>query len=160
MIKLFSIYEGLISENLGIQRLEAFLINNLIDVETIYMSVDEIYNDSIYDKIEKTDLIGISLFPNILLSAYMFVKKIKQLYPEICVFAGGQYFTSCYLTAFETIPELDFGVLGHGEYPLLDFINKYDRNNLNTIIDQSPNLISLHHRNNKKVCTVDINILP
>lgn len=160
MVILLSLYEGLLAENLGIQRIETFLLNNDIEVETMYITVDSIKDLSILNNLKDASLIGISVFSNTLLTTAALVKNIKNTYPNICIFAGSQYFTSCYETVFEIIPEFDFGVLGHGEYPLLDFINKYDGNNKDEIVKLSPNLISNNCKTGKKICITDINSLP
>lgn len=160
MITLVSLYDGMIVENLGIHRIERFLNSHSIPAEIIYLSTSEIREHNALNYFENSPIIGISAYANSLPDMAFLVKKIKTRYPKKIIFTGSQYFTACYETVLMAIPEIDFGILGTGEYPLKAFLEEYDGTNLDSILAAAPHLISIKHRKNKSVCITDIKELP
>lgn len=160
MVTLVSLYKGLIVENLGIHRIEAFLHDHSIQTEVIYLSTMRLHRQFNISCFEDSEIIGISAYANTLQDMALLVKSIKRRYPDKIVFTGSQYFTACYETVLNAIPEIDFGILGAGEFPLKTFIDMYDGFNLDSVIATVPYLISTNHRSNKSVCITDIQDLP
>ena len=160
MVALVSLYEGLMVENLGIHRIERFLNIHSIPAKVIYLSTMETRTKDDLTYFEDSSVIGISTYANTLPETALLVKRIKNKYPDKIVFTGSQYFTACYETVFAAVPEIDFGILGTGEYPLKAFIENYNGSNLDSVLAAAPHLVSIKHRNNKSICMSNIQDLP
>lgn len=160
MVTLVSIYERRIVVNLGIQRIEQFLKNRDILCKTLYLSTYEAMQEECDSVFQNSTIIGISTYADTLRETSILVERLKRKFPQKIIFTGSQYFTTCYETVFSMIPAFDFGILGAGEYPLMDFIQGYCNESVMDIIAKHPHLISPTCQINKEPCIVDIEELP
>ena len=62
MVTLVSLYKGLIVENLGIHRIEAFLHEHSIQTEVIYLSTMRLHRQFNISCFEDSEIIGISAY--------------------------------------------------------------------------------------------------
>lgn len=147
-------------ENLGIESIAAYLRKNEIDVSLVL--IDQLRDKdeySIMGKIPKnSDFYGFSLFHTNAIVIYNIAKSIKSINPTCKLFVGGYLATDAYNMILEDCLEIDFIVLGDGEYPILDAINAISRKDT---IDTHASIVTRTSKDLlKKAAKVDINKIP
>ena len=150
-------------ENLGIERISAFLKLNNYNVEVIYLYE----TDSIQDNLNKLNIcddsiIGFSVYSQNLEYASRIANEIKNKNQKNIIFWGSRFVSDCAIPLAEKYGQIiDFFVLGHGEYSILDFLNKYiEKKSIDEIIKSNPNLLSYNNKENKFALNININELP
>lgn len=161
MIKLFTVINERQFEfdNIGINRISAFLRRNGIDVKTTY-----IYQENGKDEIRKIDLtcemFGFSTYNTNIDFIFEIAKMIKTQNSKKIIFLGSRFASDAADLILEESQDIDFIVLGHGEYPLLDFFSLYrNGKNLEEIYDMLPNIKARNYLIGKEDCSSDINTL-
>jgi len=132
------------SENVpvGIGYLSEILTRIGILHEVIDMGLGYEYKD-VKELIQNNDpkLIGISMMSLSYENTYSFIGAIKRDFPKVKIVAGGPHVTAFKGTVLEECKGIDFGVVGEGEYTLLEILNGTPSNEI-------PGLI---HRQNGEV---------
>jgi len=129
---------------IGLGYLAAVLEKNNINVSIVDLNFSD---KKILKKLKSSDVVGISTmtktFPSVLKTA----KQIKEINPDIPIVLGGHH-PSVAAESCLSYPEIDYCVIGEGEYTLLDLVktieNKGDISKIKGIA----------YRNNGKIkCT-------
>ena len=161
MIQLFTVINERQFEfdNIGISRISAFLRSNGIDVKTTY-----IYQENAMEEMKKIDLtydmFGFSAYNTNIDFIFEIAKMIKEQNSKKIVFLGSRFASDAADLILEESRDIDFIVLGHGEYPLLDFFSLYKNGKyLEEIYDMLPNIKARNHLIGKEDCSSDINTL-
>jgi radical SAM superfamily enzyme YgiQ (UPF0313 family) len=142
MLYLISIYENrLFFEDLGVNRIGAFLEERHIDYKFLYIKCNSAIDETIWDEIAASDFLGISVYDNNIDFADFIVKKVKTMNPTIITFYGSQYASIAYKDILNKNASVDCIMLGDGEYSILELLEKHSKCiPLQTIIKESPYL--------------------
>jgi len=162
-IQLFSVGESseIGTENLGISRIAKFLRMQNYEVKISYLYMDLGVEHAIANIDHKYDMFGFSCYGDYLDFIFCLSKYIKTKINKSFVFLGSRFATDCAELILEEAGDIiDFIVLGHGEYPLLQFLNDIKTKSLHESIKNNQNIISAFDKNNKKICNSNINSLP
>ena len=161
MVQLFTVINERQFEfdNIGINRISAFLHSNGIDAKTTYIYQEN--DNDIMKKIDLTcDMFGFSAYNTNIDFVFEIAKMIKERNSKKIVFLGSRFASDAADLILEESEDIDFIVLGHGEYPLLDFISLYrNGKNLEEIYNLIPNIKARNHLIEKEDCSSDINTL-
>ncbi len=100
-------------------------------VEDISHKIMDLHErSSIWQVIEKADLVGVSICLSQLSSSLYFIKETKRRFPDKKVVAGGSAVAGRLGESFlENVPEIDFVVNGEGEQPLLSLVKQLKNGN-------------------------------
>lgn len=111
-------------DNVGVDRIQEFLLEKGYDVALEFLYTDRDYHD-IMEKIGYANFYGITLHSENVDYVFDLAHKIKSAVTDATIFVGGIFATSAASNILSDCMDIDFVVLGHGEYPLLDFFQKY-----------------------------------
>lgn len=161
MIQLITVINERLFEfdNIGISRISAFLHGRGIDVKTTY-----IYQENGIEEMNKIDLscdiFGFSAYNTNIDFIFTLARMIKEQNCKKIVFLGSKFASDAADLILEESQDVDFIVLGHGEYPLVDFCALYrSGKKLDEIYDRLPNIKARNHLTGKEECVSDINTL-
>ncbi len=148
-------------ENIGVGRLTAFLKEKNIDVKTSYI-VNGSKIEKLLEEIDLScDLYGFSAYPDNVNFIMEVVKEIKKRNSKAIVFLGSKYATSHADLLLEDYDDIDFIMLGDGEFPLLDIVNDLKSGkDIKTICKENKYIKNKENKEDKEVCAIDINLLP
>lgn len=132
----------------------------MIDVTIEYMKVGTTVSDSLLEKFCSFDIIGFAVYDINFEYISKFTKRIKQYSQNTIVFYGSQFVTLTYDDMLAADHNVDFLVLGDGEYPITYAIENIEISSLEEIIKSNPHLISRDIFTNKYACDACINELP
>ena len=160
-IQLFSMHlsNDLLKENLGIERIKAFLVDRGYAVTTTYLPMDDTM--SVDEIIEDCNLYGFSIFGYNMDVAYKYAQYIKKMSPKSYVFVGSKYVSLNFSFILEEYELFDFAVLGDGEFTLLDLIERMQKSTLlSDIAKEHPHIATKDSNMNKSVFNSNICDLP
>lgn len=161
MIYLISIYENrLFFEDLGINRIAAFLDEQGIDYNFSYIKCNSEIDSETWSKIIMSDFLGISVYDNNVDYADKIVSCAKEANPKLFAFYGSQYASIAYKDILEKNENIDCIILGDGEYTILDIIRAQDAQARKKLIQDSPYLVSNESQVGKYCRFTDIQTLP
>ena len=161
MILLISTFKNSIFfEDLGLNRISAYLKEYKFSVEVKYLLHGTKIDDSLLGLFKQALFIGFSVYDNNIDYVLELSKQLRNQYPNKILFYGSQYISIAYNDILDTINDINFLVLGDGEYPLHFFLKEYGSLDFDQIIEKSPHLVSHNSRKNKFPCYIDINELP
>ncbi len=111
---------------LGIAYIAAVLLEKGHDVAVWDFTIRKTNEKEIIEEILKwkPDFLGFTAASTQYNIAKKIIKVIKKRNPSIEVVLGGPHFTALPLKSFNEIPELDYGVVGEGEYSFSDLAEK------------------------------------
>ncbi len=144
-----------IFENLGIERLSAFLEQKGYDISYRYVFPEEDF----LSIIKEYDIIGFSLYPD----SYDIAKKCISIChkEKKLVIAGSKFATDYYEFVLQDIPELDYLVMGHGEHPFLYLLEEIAKGTgIDEIINNNSYIINACSNKTPSVCIQNIRELP
>jgi len=138
------------SENLGLASIASFLRGKNISVDLCSFDTCKSVEEQI-DKLESNyDIYGFSLFHENVEFVFSAAKRIKEKNPKAIVCAGSKFATEAADFILNECHDLDFIVLGDGEFPLLEVAQAYP--DLHTIT----NLTNIRTRESIKVNHKDV----
>ena len=153
---------GLTGENVGVGRIKSFLNRNKRAVEVTYFD-----NNGEDDEFSKVDigckLYGFSIYHTNVKFFLTIINKIKEVNPNSLIFLGSKFATAYYTDILEgeEFKNVDFVVLGDGEYSILDIIQYIEQgNDIDELVKNHPNIASRSMLKNKEPAVLDINSLP
>ena len=146
-------------DNIGTSRIAAFLSSRDINVKTTF-----IYQENSLKEIDKIDfsydIFGFSAYNTNIDFIFALAKIIKQKNSKKLIFLGSKYATDAADLILDESKDIDFIILGHGEYPLLEFFTLYKNGkSLDEIYKLIPNIKTRDYSFNKEECVSDINTL-
>lgn len=112
-----------LAPQLGVERLAAHVRNNDIDVKTIDPNID---SEEAFQSIIKNEsplIVGFSLSYMTLINDLSLIYYVIEHSPESLIIAGGQQATFDYGNLLRIAP-IDMILLGEGEFPLLELVQK------------------------------------
>ena len=161
MVYLISIYENrLFFEDLGVNRIAAFLEERGIEYRFSYIKCDSEIDSDKWNKIVSSDYLGISVYDNNIDYADNLVARAKRVNPNLFVFYGSQYASIAYKDILEKNKNIDCIILGDGEYSILEIISANNLQDRKKMISSSPYLVSIESQENKHCRFSDIQELP
>lgn len=149
-------------ENLGIERISAYLNLNNVPASVNYLYYTENV-DKAFESIDlNSEIFGFSVYSENMDFSLKMAEKIKENKPNAVVFWGSRFVTdAAQMIICECYNYVDFLVLGHGEYAILDFTKKYISGfSIESIIEENPHLLSIYDNKNKYADNIDIKMLP
>lgn len=146
-------------ENIGISRIVAFLEQNDIKVKMAFINFEDLENE--IKKIDyECDMFGFSAYNQNINYIFEMARRIKSKNKKSIIFVGSKFASASSKMILEESNDIDFVILGNGEYPILEFINLYSSGKkLNKIYATHPNIIARGYVSNKIECNTDINTL-
>jgi len=153
-------------ENLGIERIYAYLKSKNKEVDMIYINrINDIQNE--FNKMTLDyDIYAFSVYHTNFAFVYELSVMIKSICDNKYIVLGSKFVT----TYFEDIlhhkmddgtPCFDCLVLGDGEYTMLEIINCVEQgNSLNEYAEYNPHIVTSETGVNKKPLSININELP
>ena len=109
----------------GLMYLASFVrkeINNAdIDIELVDLAVDKVDENSLSSMTHFPELIGIKGLTKNREIVHVVSRLVKKQFPEAIVVCGGPYMTADYEDAIID-DNIDYGVIGEGEYPFLEIV--------------------------------------
>lgn len=161
MVYLISIYENrLFFEDLGVNRIAAFLAERGIEYSFSYIKCDSEIDSETWAKIIASDYVGISVYDNNIDYADKLITRAKRENPNLFAFYGSQYASIAYKDILEKNKSIDCIVLGDGEYSILEIITTTNPQERQELIKSSPYLVSVQSQDNKHCRFSDIQMLP
>lgn len=159
MVQLITIYSGADFEDVGINRISAFLDINQIENLVIHIEQDK-YVAEKYAQLKNGEYFGISVYGSNVIEAAELGRYIKKENPNAIIFWGSQYVSLAYEELLKKYMDaVDIMVLGDGEYPILSILENEEKQILE-ITKKSPFLASKDDYMNKRSCLMDIQDLP
>lgn len=159
-IALVEIYENhIFYENMGLHRIAAYLESKSHEVELVYIKKGTDLGKAI-EQVRGAAFVGIALYDIVFEYARKLTMQIKEQMPESIVFYGSQFVSLTREDILNSDENVDFLVLGDGEYPINYVMENYDGSNLNLLIAANQHLMSRSDRTGKSVCDADIRELP
>jgi len=134
-------------ENIGLEYIASYLRNHSLNVNLTTLSSDVSESDLGMQINCNYDLFGFSLFFTNVDAVYKIAKYIKMVNPYAKIFVGGRFATAAPKQILLDCEEIDFIILGDGEYPLLDVV-KAISNKQN--IDELPSVVTRNTNSDKK----------
>jgi len=115
------------SPPLGLAYIASCLEKDGYDVEIVDSHLNKYNVDKAARVIvnKKPDAIGLTATTNNRFKAIELSKKIKELNPNIFIFAGGPHFSTTAEDAIYNISSIDVVVIGEGEYTCVELLNNY-----------------------------------
>ncbi|MBZ9637409.1 B12-binding domain-containing radical SAM protein [Clostridium sp. FP1] len=109
---------------LGLLYIGTVLKKNNYTVKIIDFAVENFLKESFIATLKKTNpkVIGMSTYNESWKAQKIICSLIKQVLPEVKIFAGGAFATFCYEDILNE-SETDYVIRGEGEYPVLDLCN-------------------------------------
>jgi len=115
---------------IGFGYLAAVLEKNDVDVSIIDLNFSD---KKILKKLKSSDVVGISTMTKTFSSALNTAKQIKEIDPDIPIVFGGHH-PSVAAESCLSYPEIDYCVIGEGEYTFLDLVKSLENNsNINKV---------------------------
>ena len=107
---------------LGLCYIAAVLEKNSIDVEILDAAVLNLTVEETVEHVTKknSDVVGITATTPLAFSAIETLKKIKTALPKTITVFGGPHINAIPYETMKSYPFIDIGVLGEGEYAMLD----------------------------------------
>lgn len=159
MVQLITIYSGIEFEDVGVNRISAFLDQNKIENVVIHIE-QHLATEEQYAQLLPADYYGFSVYGSNIEDAARLSKMIKRLRPSAIVFWGSQYVSLAYEEILEKYGDIiDVTVLGDGEYPILEMVNR-NFNLDNSALRGYPFVASKTDQIQKEPCLIDIQKLP
>ncbi|MHC5077235.1 MAG: B12-binding domain-containing radical SAM protein, partial [Planctomycetota bacterium] len=94
--------------------------------------------------------IGIPVFTNSALFSFYTVRLCREILPNSTIIFGNIHATSCYERTLQECPEVDYIVLGEGEYTILELVQNGDREDPDTVSHIEG--LAFRDKDNKIVC--------
>ncbi len=109
----------------GIAQLAAVLLENKAEVKVLDMRLGYDF-DHLLKVVEefKPDILGMTLIATRIKLCYSMLDKLKELYPEMCLVAGGTHVASFREKVMKDCKGLDFCVMREGELTFVELIDK------------------------------------
>jgi len=148
-------------ENLGIARLTAYLKQNNKEVNQTYMFMEKNY----LDELSKIDLdcsiFGFSVYSDGVDYCMKVVDYIKSINKNAICLVGSKFVSLHYETLVKKMNNIDYFILGDGEYTLLELINCIEENyDLEVLANKNMYIATKNNYINKKILSIDIKQLP
>lgn len=122
MVQLITLYSGAVFEDVGVNRISAFLDERQIENEVIHIKQEEDLTEK-YRKLSRAEYYGISVYGSNVADAAELGRYIKEESPNAIIFWGSQYVSLAYEELLAKYSDaVDIMVLGDGEYPILNII--------------------------------------
>ena len=159
MVQLITIYSGADFEDVGVNRISAFLDNNQINNIVVHIEQDLDVAEK-YCKLAHGEFFGISVYGSNVIEAAELGRYIKHRNPNALIFWGSQYVSLAYEELLKKYEDtVDIMVLGDGEYPILNILES-GKKSIHEITKSNPYLASKDDYKNKRPCLMDIQDLP
>jgi radical SAM superfamily enzyme YgiQ (UPF0313 family) len=159
MIQLIIMYQGTIFEDVGINRISAFLDERGVNNNIIYVQQDATLSEMLKN-IPHDKYYGFSVYGSNVEQIAELGIQVKKANPEAIIIWGSQYVTLAYAELFcKYSNAVDIMVLGDGEFPLIDILRKSNYSVFD-ITKPNPHLVSKNDTANKCPCFTDIKALP
>ena len=151
------------SPHYGIAQLAAVLRDQNSVVKIFDMRLGYSFDDLVsVIKEFKPDMIGFTLIATRIKMCYAMINKVKELFPNIKIGAGGTHVASFKQKILEECPKLDFGILQEGEQTFVELIDAINHNDT-----EYAKIKGLMFREQGKIITTepmpmweDLNVLP
>lgn len=159
-IVLVEIYEEhIFYENMGLHRIAAFLEKKGYKVKIVYIKKGTDMASAL-SLIGDSEVIGIALYDINFKYAKELTTHLKKTQPSCIVFYGSQFVSLTSTNILSNDSNVDFLVLGDGEYPIEYVLDNYNGKNLDILIATNPYLMSHASQNNKRICDSAISEMP
>lgn len=113
------------SENLGLASIASFLRDNDISVTLSSLDVSKSSQDQLSNIKSQYNIFGFSAFHENVDFIFLTAKLIKEANPLAIICVGGRFATETADLILNACSDIDFVVLGDGEFPLLEVANKF-----------------------------------
>ena len=160
MVILMTINKGGIFEDSGINRIAAYLLNRGIEVSVESFNMEEGIENINIQKFKLYKYIGFSAYDININFINNLSEKIKSTFSEKIIFYGSQYVTLTYESILKHDQNVDFLILGDGEYPLYNYLKLNGKKNQDQLSETYPHIVTHTNRKNKVPCFIDISELP
>jgi radical SAM superfamily enzyme YgiQ (UPF0313 family) len=127
---------GSIQPPLGLCYIAAVLEENEKDVEILDAAAQNMNINQFRNEVRRRDpdVVGITAMTPTILYARRAIEVIKDINSDIKVLLGGTHISALPMQTLTEIPQIDFGVVGEGEYTMLELCNYFEgQRNLNDI---------------------------
>ncbi|HID18751.1 TPA: B12-binding domain-containing radical SAM protein, partial [Candidatus Bathyarchaeota archaeon] len=127
-VELYSTAE-MIAPPMGLAYLAAVLEQHGYEVEVLDAPVFELTYEKLPSEVErrKPDIVGITATTAVAPSAFKTARIVKETIPEALVVMGGPHITFLPEGTMRTEPSIQIGVIGEGEYTLLDLVKTWEK---------------------------------
>lgn len=139
-------------ENIGLEYIASYLRHNSVEVKLSTLNSDKSIDKLVEDIDLNYDIYGFSMFITNVDTIFCATKYIKSKKPHSKIFVGGRFASSAPKQILADCEEIDFVVLGDGEYPILNVIKALSNN---SDIDELPSVITRHTKTDKKPSIVN-----
>lgn len=162
MIQLFATaFKGYIGENVGVGRLKSFMEKNNEEVTLSYLSFSKKFEEQKNVLVPNCKLYGFSVYNNNLEYFMLYINEIKRLRPNAVIMVGSKFATTYYKEILQEFKNIDYVILGDGEYALLDLTRCIsEKRDVDKFVYEHNNIASRKSLENKKPAVLDINQLP
>ncbi len=115
-------FKGLLREPIGLYYLAGVLEEEDISVKIMDFNVEQPSRSYFHNKIRKLDpkIVGVTSYTFNFSAAKKIVKEIKKVKRDCIIVMGGVHVSSLPKETFESVHELDFIVIGEGEFTFLE----------------------------------------
>lgn len=119
----------MIAPPMGLAYLAAVLEQHGYEVEVLDAPVFELTYEKLPSEVErrKPDIVGITATTAVAPSAFKTARIVKETIPEALVVMGGPHITFLPEGTMRTEPSIQIGVIGEGEYTLLDLVKTWEK---------------------------------
>lgn len=150
-------------ENIGVGRLVSYLKENNKEVRAININLRQEIG-LIFDEIDLSyDLFGFSMYSDTMEIILKIIDMIKSKKKDAVIIVGSKFITGYYndFVNDRYFDNIDYFVLGDGEYTLLDIVNHMEKNaDLDRLAEKHEHIACKSSFINKKPLNIDINKLP
>ena len=123
-------YGPLLSPHMGVAYMASYIKHHNHDVEVIEMPVYQMSYDDILKRLKafNTDVLAITARSFNILSANTLATLAKKEIPNIKIVLGGAHATALPRRTLQEFSSFDCLVVGYGEIPLLEFVQRLEKN--------------------------------
>ncbi len=119
---------------LGLGYIAKALENANIEYEVIDLNID--FVNDLFHRIEKfcPEFIAVSMMSYRCKETYQLLHNIKNKFPNIKIIAGGPHITANKEIAMKECPAIDIGVVGEGDYSVIEIVNGNPISNIKGVL--------------------------
>jgi radical SAM superfamily enzyme YgiQ (UPF0313 family) len=162
MIQLFATeFKGYIGENVGVGRLKAFMEKNNEEVVLSYLGFSKKFEEQKNVLVPNCKLYGFSVYNNNLEYFMLYINEIKRIQSDAIIVVGSKFATTYYKEILQEFENIDYVILGDGEYALLDLVKSInEKSSIDKLVFEHNNIASRKSLENKRPAILDIEKLP